>query len=342
MRAAKEECQIAIIRWGNNTEITELRWLWKPLIPFGKVTILEGDGGEGKTTLILTVAAGLSRGGLPPTLRDGKLLPADPVEPAATFYLTNEDEISDSSLRRFLRAGGDASRFAYSGETEHHVTLTEAELRQIIAETGARLVIIDPFQAFLPEGTNLGSITRMRTVFTMLSNVARSTGAAIVLVGHLNKTRGGKEIHRGFGSADISAAVRSILLVERDRNGNRYVRAIKSNFDESDFTPVRLIFDEDRRLSFAEAEPVPVGPEQPEDAAESAADTKISRAEEHLRSMLAAGPVPVSEIRSWMEKEKISAKTVQRARKWLGAKLVFPGGVRCWQLEEQPSQPKMQ
>ena len=94
---------MAIIRWGTETEIKEITWLWKPLIPFGKVTMLEGDGGDGKTTLILTVAAMLSRGELPPTLKEGKLVPADPVEPATTFYLTNEDEISDSSLRRFLR-----------------------------------------------------------------------------------------------------------------------------------------------------------------------------------------------------------------------------------------------
>ena len=324
---------MAIIRWGAYTEITDVYWLWKPMIPFGKVTILEGDGGEGKTTLILTVAAGLSRGELPPTLKDGKLIPSDPVEPGTTFYLTNEDEISDSSLRRFLRAGGDPSRFAYSADSEHHVTLTERELRQIIADTGARLVIIDPLQAFLPEGTSLGNITRMRAVFTMLSNVARSTGAAIVLVGHLNKNEGGKDIHRGFGSADIAAAVRSILLVERDRTGNRVVRAIKSNFDESDLTPVRLVLDDDRRLSFAEMEPALTEAETAEEEP-AGANTKISQTEEWLRDMLKSGPVPVGEIRRWMKEKKISAKTVQRARKRLGAVLASPGGVRCWKLPD--------
>ena len=309
------------------------------MIPFGKVTILEGDGGEGKTTLILTVAAGLSRGELPPTLKDGKLIPSDPVEPGTTFYLTNEDEISDSSLRRFLRAGGDPSRFAYSAEMEHHVTLTEQELRQIIADTGARLVIIDPLQAFLPEGTSLGNITRMRAVFTMLSGVARSTGAAIVLVGHLNKNEGGKDIHRGFGSADIAAAVRSILLVERDRNRNRVVRAIKSNFDESDLTPIRLCFDDDRRLTFATAECMPgerAAEEKSEEAGEArkagARGRKVRYAEEQLRAMLRSGPVPVAEVLSWAKREKLSPKTVQRARKEIGAVLVFPGGVRCWKL----------
>ncbi len=91
----------------------------------------------------------LSQGTPPPTLQDGRLLPADPVEPVTIFYLTNEDEIADSSLKRFLRAGGDMTRFAYSGELEYHVTLKEDELREIIEKTSARLVIIDPFQSGL-------------------------------------------------------------------------------------------------------------------------------------------------------------------------------------------------
>ena len=243
---------MAIIRRGSETALRDVSWFWKPMIPVGKVTILEGDGGDGKTTLILTVAAGLSVGAPPPTLQDGKLLPADPIPPVTTFYLTNEDEIADSSLRRFIRAGGDPDRFTYSGEMEHHVTLNEPELRQIIQDSGARLIIIDPFQAFLPEKTHLNNITRMREIFTMLANVAKSTDTAIVLVGHLNKNESGKDIHRGFGSADIAASVRSILLVEMDKHRNRFVRAIKSNFDESDYSPIRLVFDENRCLSFEE------------------------------------------------------------------------------------------
>ena len=54
----------------------------------------------------------------------------------------------------------------------------------------------------------------------MLANVAKTTGVAIVLVGHLNKNEGGKDIHRGFGSADIAASVRSILMVEMDKQRN--------------------------------------------------------------------------------------------------------------------------
>ena len=144
------------IKWGHETETVPVSWLWKPFIPYGKVTIIEGDGGDGKTTMILTIAALLSQGQRPPTLYRGQLLPSETVEPLATFYLTNEDEISDTTLVRFLRAGGDPHRFAYNAELEEHMTMTEENLLYVIEETHARLIIIDPYQAFLPEGTSLG------------------------------------------------------------------------------------------------------------------------------------------------------------------------------------------
>lgn len=317
-----------IIKWGHETKIININWLWKPFIPYSKVTIIEGDGGDGKTTMILTIAAMLSQGIQPPALVRGHLQPSTSCEPITTFYLTNEDEVADSSLKRYVRAGGDPHRFAYSGELEHHMTINEQELREVISQTQARLIIIDPFQAFLPEGTNLGSITRMRGIFTLLGNVAKSTGAAIVLVGHLNKSEGSKDIHRGFGSADIAASVRSILMVEMDKKNreNRWVRTIKSNFDESDYTPVRLVLDADRRLSFAEYE---------EDCEEESVPTsKTEKALEILEVMLESGPVAVSEIHAVMAEEGIGDKTAQRARRRLGAISDYLDGVPVWKMPE--------
>lgn len=315
-----------IIRWGHETKIVDIDWLWKPYIPYSKVTIIEGDGGDGKTTMILTIAAMLSQGIQPPALVRGHLQPSTSCNPVTTFYLTNEDEVADSSLKRFVRAGGDPCRFAYSGELEHHMTINEEELLEVIAKTHARLIIVDPFQAFLPEGTNLGNITRVRGIFTLLGNVAKNTGAAIVLVGHLNKSEGSKDIHRGFGSADIAASVRSILMVEMDKKDreNRWVRTIKSNFDESDYTPVRLVLDADRKLSFAEYE---------EDCEEeSGPANKTERAMEILEEMLESGPVAVSEIHAVMADEGIGDKTAQRARRRLGAILDNLNGINVWRM----------
>ena len=314
------------IKWGHETEIVPISWLWKPYIPYSKVTIIEGDGGDGKTTMILTIAALLSQGHMPPSLVCGHLMEEPSCSPITSFYLTNEDEVADTSLVRFLRAGGDPHHFAYSAELEEHMTLTEEDLLSAIEQSGCRLLIIDPFQAFLPEGTNIGSITKMRAIFTTLANVAKTTGVAIVLVGHLNKNEGSKDIHRGFGSADIAASVRSILMVEMDKNDReiRWVRAIKSNFDESDYTPIRLILDEERKLSFAEMELV-------EDI--DIHKTKIERAEEIIRELLSDGSMPIDEILSECDMEGISDRTVRRAaRERVGIISRSVDGVTMWEL----------
>lgn len=235
--------------------------------------------------------------------------------------------MADSSLKRFVRAGGDTRRFAYSGEVEHHMTLNEDELMEAITQTHARLIIIDPFQAFLPEGTNLGSITRMRGIFTLLGNVAKSTGVAIVLVGHLNKSESSKDIHRGFGSADIAASVRSILMVEMDKKSreNRWIRTIKSNFDESDYTPVRLVLDVDRKLSFEEYE---------EDCDEEPTQAnKTERAMQIIQEMLEEnGQAAVSNIHAVMAEADIGDKTTQRARRRIGAIPDIVNGVNVWRM----------
>ena len=294
-----------------------------PVIKWGHDTPL------GKTTMILTIAAMVSRGVKPPTLFQGKLCPSESCPPVTTFYLTSEDEIADTTLRRFIRAGGDTTRFAYSAELQHHMTLREDELRSAIDQTGCRLLIIDPLQAFLPEGTHLANVTKIRTVFTMLANLAKTTGVAIVLVGHLNKNESSKDIHRGLGSIDIASAVRSVLMVEMDRkdHGFRTVRAIKNNFDESDYTAIRLLMDEDRRLTFANLDE-----EKYEESAPAPEPTKTEIASVLLRKLLKDGPVPVARIHQLMNENGIGFRTAQRVRQRLGIVQELKAGVYLWRL----------
>ena len=320
-----------IIKWGHETEITDISWLWKPLIPYGKVTLIEGAGGDGKSTLILTIAAMVSIGKTPPTLQDGELLPSESREPQTVFYLTNEDEVSDSSLKKFRRAGGDMTRFAYSGELQqYHVTMKEHELIRIIEETGAKLFIIDPFQAFLPPGVNINSINQMRPLFTMLSNVAKKSDCAIVLIGHLNKNEGGRDIYRGTGTADISSSVRSVLMIKEDKKKGRILEAIKCNFDEADRTEIRLILDSEKKLSFSVANDL-----DDENNATSFVVPYITKTEETasiLKEMLAVKPIPISEIEKLLAERGISYRTGQRAREEIGAQMISINGVRHWKL----------
>lgn len=321
--------EMAVIKWADQTEITSVNWLWKPFIPFGKVTLVEGNGGDGKTTLMLTIAALLSQGIKPPTLENGELLPSEPIEPITTFFVTNEDGVGDMAIPRYIRAGGDRTKLAYSGELEQHLTLNEKEMYEIIKGTGARLLIIDPLQSFLPKGTNMGNMTQMRAVFSMLTKVAQDTDCAIVIIGHLNKNEGARDIHRTIGSVDIAAAVRSIILVETDKNdrSKRYLRAIKSNYDESDYSTIQLVFDENKRLSFKVAEAYNVTDN------EELHMLKIERAVGIIQKMLKDKPVPIGDIIAEGAKSDISNKTIRRAGKEvLNVSTKYIDGTAYWKL----------
>jgi ABC-type Mn2+/Zn2+ transport system ATPase subunit len=130
--------QQQVIKCGSELDI---EWCWKPYFPYGNVSHVIGPGGVGKTTMLLTIAAMLTQGIAPPTLSRGHLLPSQSSEPINIFYLTNEDEVADSSLKRFIRAGGDVTRFFYSGELQEHMTLNRESLLEVIQKTECRLLI---------------------------------------------------------------------------------------------------------------------------------------------------------------------------------------------------------
>lgn len=148
---------VALLR-GSEIEVKAVEWLWKPTIPFGDVTIVQGDGGDGKTTMMLTIAAKLSKGILPPSLEDGLLGDAPTIAPASTIYLTTENKAGSVAVPKFEKAGGDKDFIFFNNELEKHMTLTKEELTEAIDITKARLIVIDPLQAFLPNGVSMGNM----------------------------------------------------------------------------------------------------------------------------------------------------------------------------------------
>lgn len=201
----------------------EVNWLWRPYIPLGKITIIQGDGDDGKTTMILAIAAAVSRGlALPES--------AAPEAPASVIYQTAEDGLADTIKPRLVALGADCARVLVIDECEQGLTLSDARIERAIEQTGARLFILDPLQAYLGTDVDMHRANEVRPVFKQLGAVAERTGCAVVIVGHLNKS-GGKNQYRGLGSVDIFAAARSVLTLGRVK-GQPNVRAFahgKSN-----------------------------------------------------------------------------------------------------------------
>lgn len=192
----------------SDVELKSIEWLWKPYIPFGKVTIIQGNPGEGKTTFALRLAAACTNGTTIPKM--------EPLEPFNVIYQTAEDGLGDTIKPRLMEAGADLDRVLVINEDgKQDLTLTDNRLEQAIMENNARLLILDPIQAYLGTGVDINRANEIRPVFRQLSDVAERTRCAVVLIGHLNKASGMQSAYRGLGSIDFRAAVRGVLLIGR-------------------------------------------------------------------------------------------------------------------------------
>ena len=188
----------------------EVEWLWYPYIPYGKLTIVHGDPGEGKTTFVLALAA---------LLTTGRPLPghAEPRPPISVIFQTAEDGLGDTIKPRLEQNGADCARVLVIDESQNELTLDDARLLEAIQRTGARLLVFDPIQAYLGTGTDMHRANEVRPILKRLHRVAQQTHCAVILIGHMNKMQNTKQSYRLLGSVDFMAAVRSALVVGRDK-----------------------------------------------------------------------------------------------------------------------------
>ena len=177
-------------------EPKEVKWLWYPYIPVGKVTLLQGDPGDGKSKLMLSVAALLSKG-----------------EPLP-FTETEENLI-------FIKEG------------EKSLSFGDNRIREAIEMYHAKLLILDPMSSYIGENCSMNNANETRAEFNHLIAVAKDTGCAIVIIAHMNKMRDTNPLYRTNGSIDIAGAARSILAITRTPNkevpAERYLVQVKSN-----------------------------------------------------------------------------------------------------------------
>lgn len=202
----------------SDVEREEVKWLWAGRIPAGKITVLDGDPGLGKSVFTTDLAARVSTGRTFPD--------SAPCELGGVVLMNAEDGLADTIRPRVDAVGGDPSRILALAEVpdEEDPTLSRtlsipADLDIIesgIERVGAKLVIIDPLMAFLTSATDSHKDQDIRRVLASLKFLAERTGVAIVLVRHLNKSSGGNPLYRGGGSIGIIGAARMGLMIAQD------------------------------------------------------------------------------------------------------------------------------
>lgn len=303
----------------------EVAWLWYPFIPYGKLTIIQGDPGDGKTTLVLNIAAKLSKGeGLD---SDMKL-----TEPLAVIYQSAEDGLADTVKPRLQAAGADCENISVIDESKKSLSMIDERLEEAIIKTKAKLLILDPIQAYLGGNMNMNRANEARDMTKKLAALAEKYQCAIVLVGHMNKAAGNKAAYRGKGSIDCFAVARSVLLVGRVE-GEENIRAvvqIKNNLAGFGH-PKAFELSEDGFLWLGDYEITAdevLGGIAPK-------ANKLEQAKRLLRKLAETNNAMQSNATfNLAEKQNISRRTLENAKKELGVKAKRINNSWYWELNK--------
>ena len=323
MQNRKSKTELRLINM-ENVAVEQVEWLLYPFIPYGKVTIIQGDPGEGKTTMVLQIIAKLTKGEPVLPVKDGEEEPTEKAdEPVNVIYQTAEDGLGDTIKPRLLAAGADCSKVLVIDDSEQPLTMLDERLEQAIRQTNARLVVLDPIQSFLGAEVDMHRANEIRPLMKRVSVLAEKYHCAIVLIGHMNKNSTGKSSYRGLGSIDFQAAARSVLIVGRVKNEpeTRVVCHVKSSLaPEGKSIAFRL----DKENGFEWIGEYDISADDL--LSGNNRGQKIKEAKEFLLEILADGAVEQNVILKESESRGIKGKTLWNAKKALGVQSIKPGG----------------
>lgn len=296
-------------------EPKEVKWLWYPYIPFGKVTLLQGDPGDGKSKFMLSLAALLSKGEALP-FSDG-----EKREPITIIYQTTEDDADDTVVPRFNAAGGNGDNLIFIREDEKSLTFGDNRIREAVEMCNAKLLILDPMSSYIGESCSMNNANETRAEFNHLIAVAKDTSCAIVIIAHMNKMKDSNPLYRTNGSIDIAGAARSILAITRTANkeapAERYMVQVKSNLAPTgsailfEVTETGVDFISELEMTAEEAF-LSLTPKmgRPND--------KETKAKEFLLEILKAGEMLSSDCEERLEAAGFKKSTIKKAKKKAG------------------------
>ncbi len=305
-----DEKQHGSITLYSDVRSSQVRWLWYPFIAIGKITLLQGDPGDGKSTMMMNLISDISNGS---TFPDGK----GPGRPQRIIYQCSEDGVSDTIKPRLEASGANCNNIGFiNEETQGNLTIDDERLRQAIIDFRPTLVVIDPIQAYLGNESDLQLAGRARKLIQRLSLWASTYDCAVVLIGHLNKKEGSKGLYRGLGSIDLVATARSVLQVERDRRDPniRIVRQIKNSLAPSN----SLIRFEIRPETGFKWLDMADSHEQKDIFEDVPISKKKDRAAILLKELLSESDMEADDIYTALEKEQISRRTACSIKQFLG------------------------
>ncbi len=331
----------------SDVEPEDVQWLWEPYIPAGKITLMEGDPGDGKTWVAIQIAACVSAGYPLPDPATGRS--EIKMEPGSVIYMTAEDGLADTIRPRLDAAGADSTRvYMLTGSRDEEgrlqgVTLSDIRIiEQAIQELKPCLMVADPIQAYLGSKVDMHRANETRPLLSELAKVAEKHGVAVICIRHLSKAKTSRQVYRGIGSIDFAAAARSVLLVGKDPETpvDRAIVQVKSSLAQ--MGPAMGFKIEHSQFSWTGLSNLTAGRlmgDEPDDKERTAVDS----ASDFLTEMLAGGPVTSESLFAEAKKQGISKASLRRAKKSLGITSYKTQGLGsdapwCWAMPVEDDQ----
>ena len=176
------------LKYFDNIKSKEIDWLWYPYLPYGKITIIQGDPGEGKTTMLLSLISYLS---------NGNPLPFSYTKmTAVSIYQNAEDDTADTIKPELESHNANCNNICYIEKKDELLLINDESIEETIVKSGAKLFVLDPIQAFIGDNVDMNRANVIRPRMNKLKEIAQSTGCAIVLVGHMKKNYSGKSNYK--------------------------------------------------------------------------------------------------------------------------------------------------
>ena len=335
----------------DSVEVEQIEWLLYPFIPYGKVTIIQGDPGEGKTTMVLQIIAKLTRGEpiLPVTDTtkekrsdeadsentdsdvEGNIQEQSSISPVNVIYQTAEDGLGDTIKPRLLAAGADCSKVLVIDDSDLPLTMSDIRLEEAIVQTKAKMVVLDPIQGFLGAEVDMHRANEIRPLMKRVAMLAEKYHCAVILIGHMNKNSNGKSSYRGLGSIDFQAAARSVLIVGRvkDEPEVRVVCHTKSSLAPEGTS---IAFRLDKNNGFEWIGEYDISADELLNG--DGRGQKSRKAKEFLLEILANGGMTQKKIAEEAEARGIKSKTLWNAKRELEIDSVKRGNQWYWMLPE--------
>jgi AAA domain len=339
-----------------STSIADIRatpvdWLWQDRVPKGALTVLAGDPGLGKSLLSVSLAAQVSQGQIGGAAAD-------------VLLLTAEDSVAHTVRPRLEAAGGDLRRIhvpAFGADGFDQGATLPADvpkLQALIEQHEVGLVVIDPLAAHLAGSINSWKDTEVRQALAPLHKAAEATGAAVLIVAHLNKGQSDQPLQRLGGSVGLPAAARSVLLLARDpgdpdgeQGSLRVLAHVKSNLGQLAVSRSLSIVAERVGTNgeiatariFEVGDSPYTGTELLSAGGRDKGTSKLAQAVSFLETILINGPVPVTEVWEAAVEDGISEKTLKRAKQRLSVvsrKADWHEGWDWWPADLSPPDPE--